>query len=230
MTDVRRPSEAQTVRCFACASQQPEAACSHWVGIGWSCTDRKACRARRATPDDPPTPTQALDGLFNGAVSGIGGVRAAKLFNIVRAAMSEPYDGSFDRLGDIIDEGFGIQAVMSRSEKLSFLEKRLCEQRRAPHFGPLGNEVSCEWSDRHVARLETSVKEATDESERLREEWAAARDGEKYSRDEHVAALEAMEFSTRTATIEECARWLEESEDLDLVAGRMRKELREVKP
>lgn len=55
-------------------------------------------------------------------------------------------------------------------------------------------------------------------------------EGANYSRDEHMAALEALEFSTRMATIEECARWLEESEDLDLVAGRMREEMREAKP
>jgi len=147
------------VRCFACASQQPEVACSRWVGIGWSCVDRKACRARRATPDDPPTPTQALDGLFNGAVSGgIGGVHGAEMFNIVRKAMSEPYDGSFDRLGDIIDEGFGIQPVMSRSEKLTFLEARLAEQ--------------------------------------------------MYSRDEHVAALEAMEDSAMACAAHLIAKWL----------------------
>ena len=34
----------------------------------------------------------------------------------------------------------------------------------------------------------------------------AWRSGTTYSRDEYIAALEALEFSTRMATIEECAR------------------------
>lgn len=36
---------------------------------------------------DLPTPSQALDALFNAAVGSIGGERAALLFNIVRAKM-----------------------------------------------------------------------------------------------------------------------------------------------
>lgn len=35
--------------------------------------------------DKEPTPSQALDELFNVAVGSVGGVRAANLFNIVRA-------------------------------------------------------------------------------------------------------------------------------------------------
>lgn len=37
--------------------------------------------------DEKPTPSQALDELFNAAVGSVGGVRAANLFNIVRAEM-----------------------------------------------------------------------------------------------------------------------------------------------
>jgi hypothetical protein len=46
------------------------------------------------------------------------------------SAPTPDYDGSFDRLGDIIDEAFGMQPMMDDSEKLSFLERRLFEQRR----------------------------------------------------------------------------------------------------
>lgn len=34
-----------------------------------------------------PTPTQALDGLFNAATMGIGGTRATELFNVVSGAL-----------------------------------------------------------------------------------------------------------------------------------------------
>lgn len=40
------------------------------------------------------------------------------------------YDGSFDRLSDIIDEEFGIQPVMPPSEMLTFLEKQFSALRK----------------------------------------------------------------------------------------------------
>lgn len=41
-----------------------------------------------------------------------------------------PYDASFGRLSDIIDEAFGMQPVMTDAEILTFLEQSLAKQRR----------------------------------------------------------------------------------------------------
>jgi hypothetical protein len=46
------------------------------------------CQVRNCT--EHCTPKQALDGLFNAAVGGIGGTKAAALFNVVSAALQRP--------------------------------------------------------------------------------------------------------------------------------------------
>lgn len=53
----------------------------------WVCEKEAGHTDAHVSNLHPATPKQALDGLFNAAVSGIGGVKAAALFNIVSSAL-----------------------------------------------------------------------------------------------------------------------------------------------
>lgn len=49
----------------------------------------------------------------------------------LKAGAAPPYDRSFARLRDIVDEAFGMQAAMGNSELLTFLDKAIFEMRIA---------------------------------------------------------------------------------------------------
>jgi len=82
------PSEGEGRPAVRMCEIAPEVPCGCIPKSGGHWCAHSIARAKLDAPSpSEATPKQALDGLFNAAVAGVGGTRAAALFNIVSAAL-----------------------------------------------------------------------------------------------------------------------------------------------